>query len=180
MHVRRFGPGVGPGVGLGAAAIPLFLAACAGVSPAPERPAAERARTDAVAQNSPERSARIAEIVMSAMSLIGVPYRNGGENPVTGMDCSGFVRYVFRTAIGVDLPRRAVEIGQIGEKIPPSDLQPGDLVFYNTLGRAHSHVGIYIGGGRFVHAPSQSGRVRIEDMSLRYWAERLDGARRAS
>jgi len=119
-----------------------------------------------------------AELVLRALSLLGVHYRFGGSSPDTGLDCSGLVRHVFREAIGMVLPRRAVDISRAGEVIDPSQLRPGDLVFYNTLRRAFSHVGIYIGDGRFVHAPSRGGGVRVEDMSDGYWRARFNGARR--
>ena len=118
------------------------------------------------------------ELVLRALSLLGVHYRFGGSSPDTGLDCSGLVRHVFREAIGLALPRRAVDISRAGEVIDPSQLRPGDLVFYNTLRRAFSHVGIYIGEGRFVHAPSRGGGVRIEAMSDDYWRARFNGARR--
>ena len=118
------------------------------------------------------------ELVLRALSLLGVHYRFGGSSPDTGLDCSGLVRHVFREAVGMVLPRRAVEISRAGEVIDPAQLRPGDLVFYNTLRRAFSHVGIYIGDGRFVHAPSRGGGVRVEDMSDGYWRARFNGARR--
>ena len=124
------------------------------------------------------RSERMIELLVSALSLVGTPYKNGGENPETGVDCSGFVRYVFRSALGLALPRSAADIGRVGENVDRADLQAGDLVFYNTLGKAHSHVGIYLGDGRFIHAPSSRGAVRVESMSVPYWARRFDGARR--
>jgi cell wall-associated NlpC family hydrolase len=118
------------------------------------------------------------ELVLRALSLLGVHYRFGGSSPDTGLDCSGLVRHVFREAVGMVLPRRAVEISRAGEVIDPSQLRPGDLVFYNTLRRTFSHVGIYIGDGRFVHAPSRGGGVRVEEMSDSYWRTRFNGARR--
>ena len=118
------------------------------------------------------------ELVLRALSLLGVNYRFGGSSPDTGLDCSGLVRHVFREAVGVALPRRADEISKAGEVIDRSQLRPGDLVFFNTLRRAFSHVGIYIGDGRFVHAPSRGGGVRIEHMDEQYWSKRFNGARR--
>jgi cell wall-associated NlpC family hydrolase len=162
-------------------ALGTVIGGCASVGGGPASPpSAARATAGFFDGPRSERSARAPEVVIEAMALIGVPYRNGGESPQTGMDCSGFVRYVFRAALGVDLPRRAVDLGEIGESVRPSELQAGDLVFFNTLGRAHSHVGIYVGEGRFVHAPSQRGVVRMEEISKRYWIERFDGVRRLS
>lgn len=94
------------------------------------------------------------------------------------MDCSGLVRYVFKEAWNADLPRTSEEISRVGQRIEVQDLQPGDLVFYNTLKRAFSHVGIYLGGNRFIHSPARGGEVRIESMDVGYWKKRFNGARR--
>lgn len=118
------------------------------------------------------------ELVSRAMGLLGVPYKWGGNAPETGLDCSGLVRHVFGDAAGLVLPRRAIEMSRTGAPVGRRDLQPGDLVFFNTLRRAFSHVGIYIGDGRFVHAPSSGGRVRVELLSAGYWASRFNGGRR--
>lgn len=118
------------------------------------------------------------ELALIAVALVGVPYRYGGEDPATGFDCSGLVRFAARNALAVELPRRAVEIGEVGSEVEPDRLRSGDLVFFNTLGRPYSHVGIYLGDDRFVHAPTRGGWVRIERLSLRYWRTRFDGARR--
>jgi cell wall-associated NlpC family hydrolase len=118
------------------------------------------------------------DIVMHALSLLGTPYRYGGASPEIGFDCSGLVRHVFASVLNQDLPRRAEEISGVGAPVARADLQPGDLVFFNTLRRAFSHVAIYIGGGRFVHAPARNGHVRIEGLDDRYWAARFNGARR--
>lgn len=118
------------------------------------------------------------DIVVQALSLLGTPYRSGGASPDKGFDCSGLVRYVYSAALDRDLPRRAEEMVAVGRPVSRVELQPGDLVFFNTLRRAFSHVAIYIGDGRFVHAPAQRGRVRIEGLDDRYWAARFDGARR--
>ena len=116
----------------------------------------------------------------NALGFIGVKYRRGGNAPDTGFDCSGLVRYVFHDAWGLDLPRRAEEISHIGEKIGKDQLQPGDLVFYSTVRKAVSHVGIYLGDGQFIHAPSRGEQVRVEDMNQPYWIKRFSGARRVS
>lgn len=119
-----------------------------------------------------------ADLVVSAIGLLGTPYRYGGDQPSSGLDCSGLVRYVARGVLGVQLPRQAEAIAQTGIEVEPQQLQPGDLVFFNTLGRPFSHVGVYLGDGQFVHAPARSGQVRIERMSLAYWRTRFNGARR--
>ena len=105
-------------------------------------------------------------------------YRSGGTSPETGLDCSGLVLNVFRNAIGFDLPRTAAEMARMGDKIGRKDLKPGDLVFFNTMRRTFSHVGIYLGDGKFVHAPSSGGKVRVEAISTNYWSKRFNGARR--
>lgn len=123
-------------------------------------------------------SAAANELVLRSLALIGVRYRRGGSSPETGLDCSGLVQHVFREAFGLPLPRRSEEMSREGSSVSRDRLQPGDLVFFNTLRRAFSHVGIYIGENRFVHAPSSGGRVRVEAMDSRYWARRFNGARR--
>lgn len=120
------------------------------------------------------------DMVITAMKFLGVPYRRGGTDETTGFDCSGFTRHVFEMSLGLVLPRRADE--QASAKgmlaIDRNELRPGDLVFFNTLRRTFSHVGIYIGDGKFIHAPRAGGRVRVEDMSIAYWSARFTGARR--
>ncbi|MEY2861951.1 MAG: hypothetical protein RL392_2409 [Pseudomonadota bacterium] len=122
--------------------------------------------------------ARASELVVSALGFLGVPYRRGGSNAETGFDCSGFVRAIYEQTAGLILPRRADQQAAATEKIDKSDLQPGDLVFFNTMRRAFSHVGIYVGNGKFIHAPKPGAQVRVEDMGVSYWANRFDGARR--
>ncbi|MDM7456625.1 MAG: C40 family peptidase [Tepidimonas sp.] len=118
------------------------------------------------------------QLMNTALGLIGVPYRMGGNSAETGFDCSGFVRYVYANTLGLVLPRRAAQQAQTTIPIAKSDLRPGDLVFFNTMRRAFSHVGIYLGDGKFIHAPSKGDRVKISDMNDRYWARRFNGARR--
>jgi cell wall-associated NlpC family hydrolase len=108
-------------------------------------------------------------VVVGALNMIGVRYQWGGNSPDSGLDCSGFVRYVFRDTLGMTLPRRAEEMSQMGEKVKMTDLKPGDLVFFNTMRRTFSHVGIYIGDNKFVHSPS------TDDS---YWEKHFTGARR--
>jgi cell wall-associated NlpC family hydrolase len=123
---------------------------------------------------------RASELAANAMGFLGVPYRRGGSSADTGFDCSGFVRAMYEQTIGLVLPRRANEQAAATEKIDKQDLQPGDLVFFNTMRRAFSHVGIYVGGGKFIHAPKPGAQVRVEDMGGSYWARRFDGARRVT
>ncbi len=112
------------------------------------------------------------------MGMIGINYKRGGNSPELGLDCSGLVRHIFKEAWGANLPRTSAEISQVGERVETKDLLPGDLVFYNTLKRGFSHVGIYLGDNKFIHSPSAGGKVRIESMDLSYWKKRFDGARR--
>ncbi len=123
-------------------------------------------------------SDRTSELVVSAMGFLGVPYRRGGNSAETGFDCSGFVRAMYTKSVGLLLPRRAEEQAAATEKIDRSDLKPGDLVFFNTMRRAFSHVGIYIGDGKFIHSPRSGSEVRVEDMNGSYWQRRFNGARR--
>jgi len=118
------------------------------------------------------------EVLMNALSLTGIPYKLGGTNPNTGFDCSGFVRYVFSKAVDLTLPPTARAIAQVGNTVKKEELQPGDLVFFNTLKSAFSHVGIYIGNNKFIHAPRSGSVVRVENMQEGYWANHFNGAQR--
>ncbi len=118
------------------------------------------------------------ETLNYALSLVGIKYKFGGKTPETGMDCSGFVRHVFHQAADMLLPHNARAISMFGKKIAIADLQPGDLVFYNTMRHAYSHVGIYLGDNRFVHASVTGRGVEVVNMKERYWTKRFNGARR--
>lgn len=131
-----------------------------------------------VDENSENWSARAREVLVNALSLTGIKYARGGNTPETGFDCSGFVRYVFKQAASLTLPHSALAISQLGKTIPKDELQPGDLVFFNTLRNTFSHVGIYLGNNRFIHSPSAGGKVRVENMQESYWAKRFSGAQR--
>lgn len=120
------------------------------------------------------------EISIQAMSLVGVPYRWGGNTPTSGFDCSGLVRYVIGRAADVNLPRTTADMSSRGVSIDPDQIAPGDLIFFNTTGRPHSHVGIYVGKLRFVNAPSTGGTVRLDYLTNPYWAKRFDGIRRVA
>ena len=121
---------------------------------------------------------KASELVMQAMGLLGVPYRSGGTSEEKGFDCSGFVRYMYEKSVGLVLPRRAEEQAKVTEEISRSELKPGDLVFFKTLKRTFSHVGIYVGDGKFIHAPRPGKAVRVDDMREAYWQQRFNGARR--
>ena len=130
---------------------------------------------DQVRQNV---SSKASELVVNAMGFLGVPYKRGGNAVDTGFDCSGVVRSMYEQTIGLILPRRAEQQAAVTQNIEKSELKPGDLVFFNTMRRAFSHVGIYVGEGRFIHSPKPGAEVRVESMSVDYWARRFDGARR--
>jgi cell wall-associated NlpC family hydrolase len=145
---------------------PTLLASCAGLPPTTQtQPATLLAR------------AQSREVVMYALGLIGADYRFGGRNPEAGLDCSGMVSYIYEQAVGLKLPHNAALIARLGREIEVSALQPGDLVFFNTLDRPFSHVGIYVGDGRFVHAPARDGKVKISSLKSGYYAKRLEAAR---
>jgi cell wall-associated NlpC family hydrolase len=118
------------------------------------------------------------ELAVYALGLLGVRYRFGGESPESGLDCSGLVRHVFQQVTGVTLPRTAAEMSRVGDGIAKHELEPGDLVFFNTRRMPFSHVGIYLGGNRFVHAPARGREVEVADLGNRYWQRQFDGARR--
>ena len=123
-------------------------------------------------------SGKASELVIQAMGLLGVPYKKGGTSEEKGFDCSGFVRHMYEKSVGLVLPRRAEEQAKVTEEISRSELKPGDLVFFNTLKRTFSHVGIYVGDGKFIHAPRPGKAVRVDDMREAYWQQRFNGARR--
>lgn len=140
-----------------------------------ERPRA-RVRTPAHDFDSPPQAQ--SDFVAAALAHLGTPYKYGGSSPEAGFDCSGLVWFTARKSLGLHLPRNAAAQAREGTKVERTELQRGDLVFFNTLGRRYSHVGIYVGNGRFVHSPRSGSRVRVDDMSSRYWNTRYNGARR--
>lgn len=150
-----------------------LLAGCAAHAPK-ERPV-DPADLNAERIGEPRR-----ELLLRALSLVGAPYKYGGRSPDTGFDCSGLVHYLFSEVRGVALPRRAQEMSRVGDTVGRHELAPGDLVFFDTLREPFSHVGIYLGNHRFVHAPSSGGRVEVVAMTDRYWARRYNGARRVA
>jgi cell wall-associated NlpC family hydrolase len=118
------------------------------------------------------------DVILQGLKLVGVRYRFGGNDEDSGLDCSGFVRLVFKDSIGTSLPRTAREMSEVGTQIDTSQLKPGDLVFFNTMRRTFSHVGIYLGDNHFLHAPRTGAEVRVENMDSSYWMKRYNGARR--
>jgi cell wall-associated NlpC family hydrolase len=127
---------------------------------------------------SVDYSVGLEDISVAAVSLVGTPYRWGGNTPQSGFDCSGLVVYILKNTRQKNLPRTTMEIGKYGQSLERNPPAPGDLVFFNTLGDSHSHVGIYVGAGRFVHAPTTGGTVRIDEIKNPYWAIRYTEARR--
>ena len=127
-------------------------------------------------------SSKASELVFNAMGFMGVPYRRGGNSTEAdgGFDCSGFVRAMYEQTVGLLLPRKAEQQAAATQNIGKNELQPGDLVFFNTMRRAFSHVGIYVGNGKFIHSPKPGAEVRVESMSTSYWDRRFDGARRVA
>lgn len=148
-----------------------LLAACAG--PAPRGPSAARGFADF----KPLPGSVASDVVLHAMSLIDVGYVFGGRNPEAGVDCSGLVSLVFEQAANLTLPRTAAQMAQLGRPVDREHLRPGDLVFFNTLNAPFSHVGVYIGDNRFIHAPRSNSAVKIESLSTRYFASRFEGGR---
>ncbi|MBI5751703.1 MAG: C40 family peptidase [Hydrogenophilales bacterium] len=143
---------------------------------------AESHAADPVAADAPApapATEKSQDLLLYALSLNGTSYKYGGRSADSGFDCSGFVAHVFRQAAGLALPHNARAISQNGEQITKTELKPGDLVFFNTLRRAFSHVGIYLGDNRFIHASSSSsGDVMVSDLTEKYWSKRFNGARR--
>lgn len=123
---------------------------------------------------------KASDLVVNALGFLGVPYRMGGNSVETGFDCSGFVKAMYEQTVGLILPRKAEQQAAATQQIDRAELQPGDLVFFNTLRRAFSHVGIYIGDGKFIHSPKPGAQVRVENMGISYWSHRFDGARRVT
>jgi cell wall-associated NlpC family hydrolase len=129
--------------------------------------------THAVAVSDPRQ-----DLTDFAMQFVDVRYRRGGRAPSTGFDCSGFVHYVFAQVLGIDLPQNSVGQYEVGKQVARNDMMTGDLVFFKTHGKRISHVGIYLGEGRFIHSPTTGERVRVDNLSAQYWAHRFAGARR--
>ena len=141
--------------------------------------AAEQVRKQEESPSFFERYTNAAQdVILQGLKLVGVRYRLGGNDESSGLDCSGYVRLVFKDSIGTSLPRTAREMSEVGQQIDSSQLKPGDLVFFNTMRRTFSHVGIYLGDNHFMHAPRTGAEVRVESMESSYWMQRYNGARR--
>ena len=148
----------------------LVLAACGslgGRSSAPET----------IAQRPASFSGRGNDVAFYALSLIDTGYRFGGKNPQAGLDCSGMVTYIFDQAVGLKVSGSAADIARSGRPVARQGLKPGDLVFFNTMNRPYSHMGVYLGDGKFIHAPRTNSTVRVDSLDNRYFASRFDGGR---
>ena len=154
----------------------LLLAACSGVSGPTPKMATAIGKTEAPLEVGPATGNAGRVALDAARSMLGVAYRYGGTDS-RGFDCSGLVQYSYAKA-GLKLPRTSQDIFRASELVNPGNLQAGDLVFFNTMRRAFSHVGIYVGEGQFLHAPASGGEVRIEEIGKSYWTKRFNGARR--
>ena len=173
-----------------AAALVAILSAATPAQAAPEPPLAplnawlvERSMPSAEPPTPAGRMRdRASDLVIAAMNFIGRPYQSGGSSLAEGFDCSGFTRHIFELSLGRLLPRRVDDQASASgmARIEKTDLLPGDLVFFNTLARTFSHVGIYVSDGKFIHSPKSGSEVRIDDMRHAYWAQRFTGARRAA
>ena len=150
----------------GMLAVLLLLTGCASVQ------APRTAMVEASRPPSPQRN----DVVLFAMGLLDTRYSRGGRGPATGFDCSGLVSHVFQEAAGLRVRGTSAELGQKARPVPVDLIQPGDLVFFNTLGPRHSHVGVYVGNGRFVHASNPRTGVRMDHLDNRYYAQRFEGA----
>ncbi len=157
--------------------IGLLLAACgSGGEIRPDQAAVAIPRSWPA--ESPFDPARANAVLMRAISLVGTPYRYGGNTPEGGFDCSGLVNYVYRDVLDLRLPRSSRELAAVqGPRIAPDRLASADLVFFGAGGEV-SHVGIYVGEGRFVHAPRSGGTVRLDRLDGAWWRDHYSGARR--
>jgi cell wall-associated NlpC family hydrolase len=162
-----------------AAALLTLAFACAAAS---AMDAQAKDRADSLAASAVETARKTwtgaQDVAMYSLGLIGVVYKFGGNTPESGLDCSGLVRYVFQEVTGVTLPRTAKALSGLGARVSAADLQPGDLVFFNTRRFAYSHVGIYLGDNRFIHARSRGADVEVSQLSQSYWQKHFNGARR--
>jgi cell wall-associated NlpC family hydrolase len=181
---RAFVSGAATWVATLGATLPFLtsLGGCASRSapgPGTSRPLSSEPTPEPASVPTPARlsPAAAAEVAFLALSLVDTPYTWGGNTPQGGFDCSGLIVYAFRTAAGVELPRTVAQLARVGVQVPETAARTGDLVFFHTNG-PYSHAGIFVGEGRFVHAPSTGGLVRLDGIGLRYWRTRMAGIRR--
>lgn len=170
---RRGAPTQSVGV-LGAVLMALLLGACS--APAPYLASSEKPSITANTNSSTSSAMSIRnDVALYAMSLLDTRYAWGGRGPAMGFDCSGLVAHVYKEAAGIALRGTSADLGKRSRPVDTAQLQPGDLVFFNTLGARHSHVGVYVGGGRFVHASNERTGVRMDHLNNRYYAKRFEG-----
>ena len=146
--------------------------------PSPAEATSQPGQDDSIENLSSSVEDAVGELLLHAMGLLGVAYRFGGNSPENGLDCSGFIRYVFQKSLKVNLPRTSAEIARVGKSINRSELVPGDLVFFNTRGFKYSHVGMYVGKGKFIHAPRIGKNIEVANINQGYWDAVFTGARR--
>ncbi|MBX9347232.1 C40 family peptidase [Chromobacterium vaccinii] len=162
----------------------VFAQAAPDKAPTEGKAAADSSATDKsddpISKYAAPQEDAVGDLLLQAMSLLGVAYRFGGNTPDDGLDCSGFIRYVFQKSLRVNLPRTAAEMARVGKSVGRGELMPGDLVFFNTLGRSYSHVGIYMGNNKFIHAPRTGKNIEVSNLSQSYWTARYNGARRVN
>lgn len=156
------------------------LAGCMALAQAAPDKSADADGGDPIARFASPGEEAVGDLLLQAMSLLGVAYRFGGNSPESGLDCSGFIQYVFKKSLHVNLPRTAAEMAQVGREIGQDELKPGDLVFFNTRGFRYSHVGIYLGNSKFIHSPRTGKNIQVANMSQSYWVSRYNGARRVT
>lgn len=156
------------------------LAGCMAVAQAAPDKSADADGGDPIARFASPGEEAVGDLLLQAMSLLGVAYRFGGNSPESGLDCSGFIQYVFKKSLHVNLPRTAAEMARVGREVSQDELKPGDLVFFNTRGFRYSHVGIYLGNSKFIHSPRTGKNIQVANMSQSYWVGRYNGARRVT
>ncbi|WGK62935.1 C40 family peptidase [Halopseudomonas sp. SMJS2] len=154
----------------------LSLAVLAGCASAPQAPAPSAAVPSA--PPAPPAAVSHDQLLFHAFSLVGTPYRYGGSSPESGFDCSGLINYVYRESAGLTLPRTTAGLSALPGTTSVKSLRPGDLVLFSTGGKRVDHAGIYVGDGRFLHAPSTGGRVRVDELDASYWQRAYASARR--
>ena len=152
----------------------LTISGCGSLGPTPPAPVSAPEAAPSAAAPRAQRS----EALLQALLALGLDYRYGGNSHVTGFDCSGLVAHVYLEAWNIRLPRNTGAQSKVGTPVSLAELQAGDLVFYDTLKRPYSHVGIYLGDGKFIHAPKTGAQVRVESIKSVYWSQRYNGARR--
>ena len=155
-----------------------LVSGCGSFGPSPSAPVEPGTRPEIRSTREPVPRAQHSEALLQTLLSLGIDYQNGGRSPVSGFDCSGLVAHVYLQAYAMKLPHNTRSQSETGVPVSLAELEPGDLVFYDTLNRPYSHVGIYLGDGRFVHAPKSGTRVRVESLKSAYWTQRFNGARR--